>query len=294
MNVFIKFYVDLFCGFLALWPRKWVRFLGWPLGILWFDILRIRRRVVLDNLKLAFPDWDEKKRIRVGRHAVCQMTGNFFEVLLIPAITLEWIRKNTVFEGETHLQQALAQGNGIYALSLHIGNGDIGAGVLAKLGYRVHLISKVFKNKTINNLWFYVRRSGGIEFINAHGMKTPFEILKAIKTNETVIFVNDQFMGKPFGIETTFFGRTTGTAFGLALFYYKTRSPVIPTYAYEGEDGKVHVVIEPPLKLEQLISEDKEQTYARITQEINNQLERIIRAHPEQWMWVHRRWKTID
>lgn len=133
-----------------------------------------------------------------------------------------------------------------------------------------------------------------MRFIEAHGRKTPFEILRAIKDNEIVFFVNDQFMGRPYGVEVEFFGKKTGAAFGLAVFYTKTQSPIVPIYAFEGDDGKLHVKIDSEIEVDHLIREDREQTYALMTQEFTHILERIVRKHPSDWMWIHRRWKTFE
>lgn len=293
MSAFGKFAIRLFCKILGILPRAWVRALGRPLGVLWFDILRVRRQIVLDNLKLAFPEWTEAERLEVGRHSVYSLNENFFEFFLVPSMTEKWMKDNVVLEGAEHLKKALAQGKGVYALSMHLGNGDIAASSLAFHKFKIHLISKSFKNKTLNSIWYYIRKFQGVRFIEAHGSKTPFEILKAIRDQEVVVFVNDQFMGPPFGVEVEFFGKKTGAAFGLAVFYLKTRSPVLPIYSFEGDDGKFHVKIEPPLDLEPLVSEDKTQTYSRITQHVTRVIERIVREHPRDWMWVHRRWKEF-
>lgn len=293
MNTFMKLLVRFLCWILGLFPRRWVRRFGLPLGVLWFDILRVRRRVVLENLRIAFPTWSESDRIRVGRRSVYNLNKNLLEFFILPSMNERWLKKNLVFEGREHLIQALEQKKGVYALSLHLGNGDLATSALSLSGFRIHLITKIFKNKVFNDLWFFVRKIHGVQFIEAHGPKTPFEILKAIRGNEVVIFVNDQFMGKPFGVETEFFGKKTGTAFGLALFYLKTRSPIVPIYAFEGSDGRFHLKIEPALQLDHLISDDKEKTYALITQEVTYVIERIIREHPSDWMWVHRRWKDF-
>ena len=99
-------------------------------------------------------------------------------------------------------------------------------------------------------------------------------------------------MGKPYGIETTFFGRKTGTAYGLALFAMKSKAPVIPVYAYRDEDLKTHVVFEEEIQVENI--EDKDLQIRVMTQKYNDRVESIVRRHREQWMWVHRRWKKWE
>jgi KDO2-lipid IV(A) lauroyltransferase len=133
-----------------------------------------------------------------------------------------------------------------------------------------------------------------VRFIDPHGETTAFEILKALKRGAGVIFVIDQYMGKPFGIKTRFFGIETGTAYGLALFVMKTGAPVIPVYSREGEDGKLHLIFEPAVDVPAREGEDKEAAILRRTQTYNDVIESIVRRHPEEWLWVHRRWKHFE
>ena len=107
-------------------------------------------------------------------------------------------------------------------------------------------------------------------------------------------FVLDQFMGKPYGVETTFFGVTTGTAYGLALFAAKTEKPVVPLYTYSGDDQKMHIVFKPAIDLSEFQNDNSEGKYQLMTQKFNTTIEDIIRSQPEQWMWVHKRWKDFE
>ncbi len=294
MNILSKKCLNLSSRLLFFLPRKALRFLGSLLGVLWFDIFRFRRKIVLSNLDIAFPEMPEKEKIRIGRRSVYELGSNFLEFFTLPALNQKWVRENAVYEGVENIENAIKKNKGVYLLSMHIGHGDMGASLISMLGIDVHLISKFFKTKWFNDFWFYIRKGQGVKFIEPHGLQTPFEILKAIKNKSSVIFVLDQFMGRPYGVPTIFFGKKTGTAYGLALFYLKTKSPVVPVYTYEGNDAKVHLVFEPELKLDSFISEDKDKTIAALTQNFTDQIEKIVRRYPEQWMWVHRRWKDID
>ncbi|WP_413581151.1 lysophospholipid acyltransferase family protein [Bdellovibrio sp. HCB288] len=274
-------------------PRKIQRLSGSWIGFLWWDVFGFRKKIVLGNLEIAFPEWTDAQRKKVGRESVYQLGYNFGEFFFIPNMSRQWVDENVVFEGLENHEQALANGKGFFYLTLHLGNGDLAANALSVIGQKIHIISKSFKTEWFNNLWFSVRGAQGVKYIEAHGPNNAFEILKALKRNEGLVFVLDQYMGKPFGVATNFFGKRTGTAYGLALFAQKTKAPVLPIYTYEGQDGKVHVVIEPAMDLSPSIVEDKDQSIANITQAFTDKLEQIVRKHPEQWMWVHRRWKDF-
>lgn len=275
------------------WPRHWVRALGRPLGILWFDVFRFRRNVVLSNLKIAFPEWSEAERIKVGRRSVYMLTENLAEFFLIPSITDDWIRREVVFHGEDNLKKALEVKRGVLLLTLHLAHGDVLGNIVARKGYDVSIITKFFRSPWLNDLWFSIRGAQGVKFIEPHGEKTPFAILKALRANGLVAFVLDQHMGRPYGIEARFFNRPVGTAYGLALFHLKTKSPVVPIYSYENEDGKIHVVFDKPFFYDERLGsrENRDQAIQELTQIYTDKVEEVVRRYPKQWMWVHRRWK---
>lgn len=294
MRSLLKLFMIKWGQFLGQLPRKAVRFPGLLLGILWFDILRIRRDVLDQNLQIAFPELTQKQKRHIARASVYQMTQNFSEFFAVPGMDKEWREKHLVFEGVEHFKKAQGQGKGVFLLSMHIGNGDVSANAIAAELTELYLITKTFKSQWLNHIWFAIRGYHGVQYIDAHGPQNAFEILKALKKKASVVFVLDQFMGRPFGIPTTFFGQRTGTAYGLALFVQKTKSPVVPVYGYEGDDGKVHVKFLPEIDTSQLIKDDKDQTTLAMTQKFTDVIEACVREVPEQWMWVHRRWKNIE
>jgi KDO2-lipid IV(A) lauroyltransferase len=294
MKSLIKSCISFLSYLWFLLPRALVRGMGALIGFLWIDLFRVRRRVVLENLQIAFPAWTAEKRRQVGRESVYNMGRGFFEFFIIPHMDQHWVDTHVAFEGLEYYQQAQEKGKGVLLMSLHLGNGDIGASTLVMKGHPLNIITKIFKNEFFNDLWFSFRGGKGVRHIDAHGPSTAFDILKALKRKEGVIFVIDQFMGKPFGILTQFFGRATGSAYGLALFAIKTKAPVLPIYTYEGADQKMHVIFEPEVPVLDLLTEDKEASILAMTQRFNDKIEEIVRKHPEQWMWVHRRWKEFE
>jgi KDO2-lipid IV(A) lauroyltransferase len=263
--------------------------LGCFLAWLWFDVLRLRRYTVLRNLTIAFPQMSPEDKYKIARKSMRYLCYGFPEILTLPMLTKKDIGKKVFFHGFENYEQALSKKKGVLILSLHLGNGDIGISYFAMKGNNSHLISKKFSNKIINDIWFAIRGAQGVRFIDPHGPKIAFEILAACRKNEGVVFVIDQFMGRPFGIESTFFGKKTGTAYGLALFASRTGAPVVPMYTYRDEKLNTHVVCEPEIPLENI--EDRDLQTRVMTQKYNDKVQELVGRHPEQWMWVHRRWK---
>ena len=276
----------------AFLPLKVRWALGCALGWLWFDGIGFRRFTILKNLTIAFPKLSKAERLRLARTSTNYLCYNLFEFLMLPRANKKWLENHVVFHGLGHYQQALEKNKGVLLLSLHLGNGDVGTATIALKGLKINLISKRFKSKFLNDFWFGVRERLGANFMEPHGRNLAFDILKACKRNEGVIFVIDQFMGKPYGIQTRFFGRKTGTAYGLALFAHKTGAPVLPLYTHRDGDLKTHLTFLPPVAWEE--SADKDLQIQQMTQKYTDVVESLVRLHPEQWMWVHRRWKKWE
>ncbi len=269
-------------------PYPLQKFIGHVLGHLWFDVLRIRRDVISKNLNIAFPEWDEKKKIQVGR-ASCHNLG----MTLVEFCRIPFVSKKTqidfIIEGLDRLNAAKNQGRGVILLTLHLGNIDWAATGLAVYGQPLTIISKEFSVKWLNNLWFGVRRQLGTKFIAPRN--SSLTILRSLKAGETVVFVLDQYMGPPIGIKTRFFGVETGTAMGLAILAGRSQSPVMPAYSYRLPDGRTYVGIDKEIPFVE--SANKGDTIRDMTQIYTDQLEKYVRQYPEQWMWVHRRWKKF-
>jgi KDO2-lipid IV(A) lauroyltransferase len=270
-------------------PARVRMLLGDFLGFLWFDVLRIRRKVAIENVRNSYPELSELESARMARLSLHSMGRTFIEFCSFPFLNRKRIDRTFKIHRLDVVERALKAGTGAILLTQHMGNGDYAGAALAISGIPVNLISKEFKAKWLNNLWFGMRRKSGLKFISPQ--KSSFEILRALKRNETVVFVLDQFMGPPVGVRTKFFGRETGTAMGCALIAERTRTPVIPCYTFRNEDGTHEIYFEEPIPY--LDDGPRDQNIAAMTQVYTDKVEEMVRRHPEQWMWIHRRWKEF-
>lgn len=280
-------------GVAVLWaylPWSINLMLGRFLAFLWIDVLRIRRQVILQNLDIAFPEKNLTEKKKLAKASMVSLCRSFFDVMKIPSLTDTWIDQNVFLSGLDTIQEIKSKQTGVFFLTLHLGSGDVGAAILSRRVWKSCLITKRFKNQFLDSFWFGLRGRSETEFIDAHSERNAFDILSALRKKKAVIFVLDQYMGKPFGIASQFFGVKTGTAYGLALFVKKTKLPVVPIYTYWGEDQKLRICVGEPVALSQDLSE----THEEMTNRFNQELEKIIRQHPDQWMWVHRRWKKFE
>lgn len=295
---------------MRLFSISFVAFLVAPvgnlLGFLWFDVFRIRRKVATQNVATAFPELSVREQTRIARASIRHLGKTIIEFLFFPLFEKEDFERFFEIEGAEIVEEALSKKRGVFFLSLHIGNGDFSTAAVSRRGWPVSLISKNFKTKWLNDIWFRMRTRHGTEFISPE--KSSFEILRAIKRQRIVIFVLDQFMGPPVGCRTTFFGKETGTAMGLAVMVERTGCPVIPVTTFRRANGHHVIRFESPIPwvpLDVGPSEGEAETenslknQARsaniraMTQVYTDKIEDIVRKHPEQWMWIHRRWKNF-
>jgi KDO2-lipid IV(A) lauroyltransferase len=265
-------------------PAWFRRACGDLLAFLWFDLFRIRRDVVLDNIGLAFPELSHRERVRMGRRSLRHLGLNFVEYSFLP-----WLNKNNSeryfdVRGAEILREALARGRGVLLLTLHLGHGDLACAGLSLQGYPMVMVSKAFKARWLNDLWFGMRERLGTRFVAARN--SSYALLKALKSGGVVVIPLDQFTGPPIGVRTRFFGHETGTAAGLAVMAERSKAPVISCYTYRAADGR-HVI-----RFNGEITAGDAPAEV-VTQRFNDELEGFVRLHPDQWMWIHRRWKKF-
>jgi KDO2-lipid IV(A) lauroyltransferase len=262
---------------------------GSALGLLWFDVFRIRRDVVLANIERAFPEMSEQDRIKLGRRALENFGRNIVDYAYLPFLDRQNFRSLFEARGLDVLDNALKEGRGVILLTLHLGHGDLACACLSLMGYPVYMVSKFFKLRWLNDLWFGMRRRLGTEFIPPRD--SSFALLRALKKNGLVVFPLDQFTGPPIGVKTKFFGHETGTAAGLAMMAQRARCPVVAGYTWRTPDGKHQICV--TKRIDVTFGENRDLSLTQYTQSFNDLLEEIVRKHPDQWMWIHKRWKKF-
>ena len=241
----------------------------------------------MENLQRAFPEKSKSERFQIGRRSFLNMGRNLTEYAFFPFLEPSFL-DGVHFAGLENIDRALEENKGVCLVSLHLGNGDLAGAVLALKGYSLVLISKIFKIQWINEVWFGLRQRVGVQFIPPRN--SSYAILKALKKNEVVVFVMDQFMGPPIGAQVNFFGYETGAALGLAVIAQRSQAPVVPIYTFRDDKGKTHIYVEPEIPF----VEKGDKGLAYMTQVYTDWVEEKVRERPEQWMWLHRRWKKFQ
>ncbi len=278
-------------SFILVYSPPWVsNFVGTTIGFLWWDVFRIRRKIVIENLRKAFPQKSDQELEAMGAANLRFLGRSLLSYAEMPFLNLDRVNKKFIFEGLENIEIASQKNKGVFILTLHLGNGDLGIGAMSVKGYPMYLVAKEMSVGWLNQMLLHVRERLGTVFIPPRN--TAYQILKALKKNKLVVFVLDQYMGKPIGCKTKFFGHDTGTAMGLAVLAQRSEAPVITCYTYVDDQNRNVVVFGPEIPFE--TSATEQETIQKMTQKYSDRLEQFILKYPTQWMWIHRRWKNFD
>jgi len=259
-------------------------FLGW---LVW--VLLIRRRVVLDNLRLAFPEKSEAERRAIARDTYRHLGQMVPDFLRVPTLSPEALDRMFDYQGWDSYERAIARGKGVIACTAHFGNFDLLSSAHNRKGVPITQLARVMGKSVVNDLWRTVRQRSGVDELVVKPGQTMRAAVKALAANRVLAYVIDQNQGhRP--IFPTFFGVPAATASTPAWLARMTGAAVIFVVSVPLGDGRHQVVLEGPLELPD--SGDKAADDLAFMQLLNDKLEAWVRRHPSRWYWVHRRWKT--
>ena len=282
------FGVMLLNGLPLLLPYKWSVKVGGLVGAFAFDIVRIRRRVTLDNLKRALgDDLSDAERVRTGRRSYVNFAKSMVELASLRRLSKERLRKLVRIHGREHIDAALAEGKGLIGVTGHFGSWELlGASGVAQ-GIPVDIIVGEQTNSLVDDYINGLRRSAGIGVI-PKGIAVR-GVFGALKKNRLVAILIDQDARRA-GIFVDFFGIQSSTYPGAAQLVWKTGCPVIFCSIVRREDETHDVWFKPAMRAD--TGADGEGEIYRLTAAITKELENAIRKNPDHYFWAHRRWKT--
>lgn len=275
---------------LRLLPNRLVLLAGDLLGLVWFYLIPIRRTVVLNNLKLAYENLRDPEIFRLARSNYRHYGRTLFELIRSLSWTAEDFHKNIYYHGAHHLDRIRSGESGAFLLTLHIGNWELAIGATAAQGVSLSVVVKKGTSQFFRELQERYRGRQGVTLLEES--RTATDILRDVRAGRLVAFVLDQFMGPPIGLPVRFFGKEAGTAAALALLTERRSAEIILAHSYRDSAGKIHMVFE-KVTSEATATQLSGRLFEK-TQGYNDTLETIVKSHPEQWMWLHRRWKPYN
>lgn len=256
-----------------------------------FYLIPIRKQIAFDNLTLCFPEKDDKWKWNVVRGTYINLGINLFEILCFPKLRKELIETFVSFDNHDYIFKSLKKGRGVFFLSGHISNWEITAYTYAKtFRTRLNIIVKGQTNKLVNRKINQYRELSGNEMIEIGGSLR--NIYTLIKKNEIVCFLMDQSANPDYSVYAKFFGLNVSTFSGPAKIALKNNTEIIFSYATRNKHYNYYINID-KIDFSDLVGGPTDENVQILTERINKKLEAAIRAHPEQWLWIHRRFKHI-
>jgi KDO2-lipid IV(A) lauroyltransferase len=259
-----------------------------------YHVFPYRRRVVLENMRRVFGDvLPEAELIRLAQAYYAHYVRFLIEFVKLPLLSEEKKRKLIRVENIESPIRVHQQGKGLILLTGHFGNWEVStvAGIRQFPQYKglLHFVRRPLKPKWLND--FITRRFQKAGFGTIAKRDSLDRILDLLAGGAIVVYVFDQHAGKKDGVVVDFFGHPAGTFKSPALIAMSSGAPVIPASSWREPDGTHVLRFEEPIPLVEC--EDPGEAISKNTRAFNAALERMLLRHPEQWIWMHKRWKPV-
>jgi len=277
-----------FATFIKSVPHKHIASIGRVLGMLMYGIDVRHRRIVRRNLKFVYPEWPYERVKKVSQCVFQNLGITILEICQMICFSSHDIIDKVKIRGEEHLLNAMHNDKGAILISAHLGNWEIGLLYLV-LHSNLPIVSVVkrLRNKLLNQWIHRLRTRFGNRIIDKDGALP--EMVRVLRQGKILAIMIDQGTKSSLGVKITFFGKYITATPAAALLAMRCKSPVIPIFCNRNDDGMLSINIEPPLILKK--TDDLRTDLMTNTQIMTDVIEKAIRRYPEQWFWVHKRWR---
>jgi Kdo2-lipid IVA lauroyltransferase/acyltransferase len=271
-------------------PYVWADAVGMAVGRFLFSAFGVRRRVSMENLRHAFPEKPETELRRIARDAL----GNYGRTMMLffwsSARDASAINAHLHLVNGHHATDAAALGRGLIILSGHFGAWELFPNAFAtQLNLPMTIIVHTQRNARVDAVVVRDRNRFGNRIVTME--QAPREVLAVLRSGGSLGLLGDQ-SGPKESLFVEFFGRPCATYRGPAVFSLRQRSPIVMPMMLRRPDRGYDVVIE-PIDMSDL-SGPTEENIRILTERHTALLERYVRAHPDQWLWAHKRWKHTE
>jgi len=261
--------------------------LGRIIGTLAYLLDVPHRRTVRRNLRLAFPDWSAEKIRRTSKRVFQHLGATFVEICQLATYSKADVMARVRVVGVEHWQRALDGNQGLILVSAHLGNWEFGTQYTACFMQKPTLgVVKQIRFKPLNQWVHNLRTRFGINIIYKKGALP--DMRQALRRNEVVGLLVDQSRRKE-SVDVNFFSHKVPATPAAAFLGLRCKSPILPIFCVREASGRLTVHVDPPLNIKW--SGDLRADVQAATQQMTDAVERMIRKYPEQWFWLHKRWK---
>lgn len=261
--------------------------LGRILGRLVYLVDAPHRRIVRRNLQLAFPDWSPEKIRQTSKGVFQHLGATFVEIGQLATYSKSDVVDRVGVVGAERWRQALDSRQGLIIVSAHLGNWEFGMQFAACFMQKPALgVAKRIRFQPLNRWVQNLRIRFGTRIIHKKGALP--DMRQALRRGEIVCLLVDQSKRKE-GVDVNFFGHRVPVTPAAAFLSIRCNSPILPIFCIREASGQLTIHVERPIKTRW--SGDLRADVQANTQLITDAVEGMIRKYPEQWFWVHKRWK---
>ena len=277
---------------LRLMPAAGARLLCWLIAFVIYAVDRKHRRIGMINLKIAFPDKDERWKRRVLRRSFLRQGEQAVELSRLPGLEPDEARARMPYEegrGLENYLRARERGRGVLFVTAHVGPWEILPAAHALAGYPLSFVVRPLDNPFLDR-WLIRQRSGwGNQVINKN--VAVRRTMKTLSQRGDVGFLIDQNIQEKEGVYVPLFGRPACTTFSVAALALRTGAPVVPGFICpDVRPGRYRIRFYPPIDV--VPSGDENKDLVEYTARFNKFVEEVIREFPDCWLWGHRRFQS--
>lgn len=258
------------------------------LGLLWFRIDKRHRKVTIENLTHAFGEDMDRSRIEMlAKQIFKNIASIMFEVAWSCRFDKEAFKSHFTIKGLEHVKKAHAKGRGVIVATCHMGNFELLIPAIDETGLKGYAIYRKMDNEPLERLIRSIRQRFGVTMVPMRGASKKIDTY--LSEGGVVGTLLDQNVDWYKGVFVDFFGRPACTNSGLAALAMRTKAPVLPMYTVR-KNRQYFIEFLPELPLEE--TGDRIRDIEANTQNYTTAIESMVRKHPDQYFWVHNRWKT--
>jgi Kdo2-lipid IVA lauroyltransferase/acyltransferase len=267
-------------------PLQVVRRLGQALGLAFYTVDRVHRRIALANLAVAFPSRSARERQAIAKSMFAHFGRLLLELLKYASLRNDEKLALVEWEGEERVRLAYAHGKGVLFCTGHFGYWEQQALAHALKFEPMAVMARPLDNPQLHDLLEGIRVSNGNPVLYRRGAVR--KALRLLAEGRGVGILIDQHMTSPDAIYVDFFGRPAATTSTLAALAIRTGAPIVPLFAFPLPNGRYRMIYEHPIEPP---AQDSPDALREFTQRCTDVLEMHVRRHPELWLWMHRRWR---
>jgi KDO2-lipid IV(A) lauroyltransferase len=269
-------------------PEPLSRAMGTFIGLVFYAVDRAHRRIAIAQLRAAFPVRADRECRAIARRTFAHFGRLLVAVLRMSTLEPPEILRRVVFEGDERIRKALSAGKGAIIFVGHFGFWELHGLAHPLVLPTMSVLARPLDNPLLDVLLERMRCATGNRVIYRQGALR--RVLRALQANEVVAIPIDQHIQGANAVTVDFFDRPAATTAALAMLALRTGAPVVPAFALPLPGGRYRLIYEHPVEPPAPGSADP---IRELTQRCSDVLEMYVRRHPQLWLWMHRRWRSV-